>query len=491
MATANSASTASTNTSTSDTTTVAGDAPDPGPTIFVLFGATGDLAKRMVLPAFYKLWLETLLPKEWLLVGNGRGDVAHEDFRSHFHDVLEEFGPKPDPAQWQDFSQRVFFAGGGFNTNDPGSLLDHLAKAKEQLGGDPQLIHYLAVPPVAFTELTQALGQHGLAEGSRVVYEKPFGTSQQNFEELDRTVHSVLDEQQVYRIDHFLGKEATQDLHVLRFANGLFAAMWSNEHIESVQIDVPETLDIDDRAGFYDATGAVLDMLVTHLFQVAAEVAMEPPASLDAEDLQSAREEVIGCFRPLDPKNVILGQYEGYRDVQGITPNSNQNTYVAAQLWIDNDRWRGVPFYLRTGKRLADSQQKVSIILREPPGPLAGKLEADSNVLTFSLSGDGEIDVMLVAKKPGPALITEEARAAIPLAGLDGADPLPPYVRLIHDVIIGDRSLFTRPDGLAAVWQVAAPLLNNPPLPLSYPQGSWGPEQARNLITPDHWLLGQ
>jgi glucose-6-phosphate 1-dehydrogenase len=295
----------------------------------------------------------------------------------------------------------------------------------------------------------------------------------------------------VYRIDHFLGKEATQDLHVLRFANGLFAAMWSNEHIESVQIDVPETLNIDDRAQFYDATGAVLDMLVTHLFQVAAEVAMEPPASLGADDLQAAREEVIRCFRPIDPKEVVLGQYEGYRDVAGIDPSSNQNTFVAARLWIDNDRWRGVPFYLRTGKRLAESKQVVSIILREPGGPLAGKVEADSNVLSFSLSGDGEIDVTLVAKKPGPALVTEGARAAIPLAGMDGADPLPAYVRLIHDVIIGDRSLFTRPDGLAAVWEVAAPLLNTPPPVCSYPQGSWGPAQARDLIAPDHWLLGQ
>jgi glucose-6-phosphate 1-dehydrogenase len=465
--------------------------PDPGPTIFVLFGATGDLAKRMVLPAFYKLWLEHLLPEQWLLVGNGRGDVAHEDFRAHFHDVLEEFGPKPEPAQWQEFSGRVFFAGGGFNTDDPGSLLDDLAKAKERLGSNPQLIHYLAVPPVAFTELTTALGQHGLAKDARVVYEKPFGTSQQNFEELDRVVHSVLDEQQVYRIDHFLGKEATQDLHVLRFANGLFAAMWSNEHVESVQIDVPETLDINDRAVFYDATGAVLDMLVTHLFQVAAEVAMEPPASLDADDLQAAREMVIRCFRPIDPKEVVLGQYDGYRDVPGVQPNSNQNTFVAARLWIDNDRWRGVPFYLRTGKRLAESGQRVSLILREPDGPLAGKVEADSNVLSFSLSGDGEIDLTLVAKKPGPALITEGAKASIPLAGLDGADPLPPYVRLIHDVIIGDRSLFTRPDGLAAVWQVAGPLLNSPPAPVSYPQGSWGPAQASPLVAPDHWLLGQ
>jgi glucose-6-phosphate 1-dehydrogenase len=267
--------------------------------------------------------------------------------------------------------------------------------------------------------------------------------------------------------------------------------MWSNEHIESVQIDVPETLDIDDRAGFYDATGAVLDMLVTHLFQVAAEVAMEPPASLKADDLQAAREEVIRCFRPIDTKEVVLGQYEGYRDVQGIDPNSKQNTYVAARLWIDNDRWRGVPFYLRTGKRLAESAQRVSLILKEPDGPLAGQLEADSNVLSFSLSGDGEIDLTLVAKKPGAALVTEGAEMSIPLSGLADADPLPPYVRLIHDVIIGDRSLFTRPDGLAAVWQVAAPLLNTPPAVIPYAQGSWGPAQAKDLITPDHWLLGQ
>src|SRR5581483_9034699 len=184
----------------------------------------------------------------------------------------------------------------------PGSLLDGLGRARASLGGDPQLIHYLAVPPAAFAGLTKALGQHGLAKGARVVYEKPFGTSGEDFRELDRVVHSVLDEQQVYRIDHFLGKEATQDLHVLRFANGSSAAYWDREHIESVQIDVPETLGISNRAPFYDATGAVLDMLVTHLFQVAAEVAMGPPASLGPLDLQAAREEVIRCFRPLDPK---------------------------------------------------------------------------------------------------------------------------------------------------------------------------------------------
>jgi glucose-6-phosphate 1-dehydrogenase len=463
----------------------------PGPTIFVLFGATGDLAKRLVLPAFYSLATEGLLPKEWRLVGNGRGDVPHEDFRDHVHSALTEFGSTPEPAAWKSFSEHVFFAGGGFNTSSPGSLLDVLSKARSSIGAEAQLVHYLAVPPVAFGELTKALGEHGLAHGARAVYEKPFGTSQKSFETLDRVVHSVLDEQQVYRIDHFLGKEATQDLHVLRFANELFAAMWSREHVESVQIDVPEKLGVTDRAGFYDATGAVLDMLVTHLFQVAAEVAMEPPATLGALDLQSAREEVIGCFRPLDPAEVVLGQFDGYRDVPGIAAGSTQDTYVAARLWIDNDRWRGVPFYLRTGKRLAATEQQVSLVLREPSGPLAGKLPAETNVLSFSLAGSGKISLTLIAKKPGPELNLESCTTSIPLASLRGADPLPPYVRLIHDVLLGDRSLFTRPDGLAAVWDVAGPLLANPPRIAPYAQGSWGPAEARGLIAPGHWLLGQ
>ena len=466
-------------------------AGDPGPTAFVLFGATGDLAKRMVLPAFYRLAREGLLPAQWRLVGNGRGDVAHEDFRARVRDAVTESGTEPEPREWDAFAERLFFAGGGFSADDPGSLLDVIGKARGSLGGDPQLVHYLAVPPVAFGGLTQAIGQHGLSRGSRVVYEKPFGTSGDAFRELDQVVHSVLDEQQVYRIDHFLGKEATQDLHVLRFANELAAALWNRRHIESVQIDVPETLDISDRAQFYDATGAILDMLVTHLFQVAAEVAMEPPASLGALDLQAAREHVISSFRPLDPADAVLGQFDGYRDVPGVDPGSDRDTFVATRLWIDSDRWRGVPFYLRTGKRMAASAQRVSLILREPHGPLRGRLPRDANVLCFSLAGDGEIDLALAAKKPGPGLGLDVAHANIPLSGLSGADPLPPYVRLIHDVLLGDRSLFTRPDGLASVWEVAEPLLSRRPQVSSYAPGSWGPAEARGLVAPGRWLLGQ
>ncbi|HEY2793625.1 MAG TPA: glucose-6-phosphate dehydrogenase (NADP(+)) [Micromonosporaceae bacterium] len=464
--------------------------PDPGPTVFVLFGATGDLAKRMVLPAFWTLAAEGLLPKDWMLVGNGRGDVSHENFRGHVQGVLAAAGVKPKPADWKRFAARLRFAGGGFSTDDPGSLLDVIAEARSEVGRNAQLVHYLAVPPVTFVGLTKSLGRHGLARGARVVYEKPFGTSPAGFRELSRAVRTVLKEEQVYRIDHFLGKEATQDLHVLRFANDLFAAIWSREHVESVQIDVPETLGISDRAEFYDATGAVLDMMVTHLFQVAAEVAMEPPPSLRAADLQAAREKVIRSFRPLDPAEVVLGQFAGYRDVEGVKARSKTDTYVAARMWIDNPRWRGVPFLLRTGKRMAASEQRVSIVLRTPKRPLRD-LPDQANVISFSLADSGEIDLTLLAKTPGAVLSVDPARASIPLATLPDAEPLPPYVRLLHDVLLGDRSLFTRPDGLSAAWKAVTPLLEHPPKLATYAAGSWGPAQAAKLAAPHRWLLGQ
>src|SRR3954453_2223552 len=356
-------------------------ATTPGPTVFVLFGATGDLARRMVLPAFWTLANEGLLPEDWILVGNGRGDVSHENFRAHVRDVVGS----PKKADWDDFAKRLRFAGGGFDSDSPGSLLDVIEEARQAVGRDAQLVHYLAIPPVAFPEITKALGVHGLAKGARVVYEKPFGTSPSGFRTLNRQVHAVLDESQVYRIDHFLGKEATQQLHAMRFANQAFAAIWSGEHVESVQIDVPETLDVANRAGFYDATGAVLDMLVTHLFQVAAEVAMEPPPSLGAADLQAARETVIRRFRPIDPAEAVLGQFAGYRDIKGVAKGSRTDTFVAAKLWIDTPRWRGVPFLLRTGKRLAVSEQRVSLVLRTPEAPFR-KLPPQANVLSFSLA---------------------------------------------------------------------------------------------------------
>jgi len=462
----------------------------PKPTIFVLFGATGDLAHRLVLPAFFRLAQADLLPQDWRLVGNGRGDVSHENFQDRVAKSLEEFGPKPSEGPWDEFCSRLRFAGGGFDATDPGSLLDVIAQAEREIGGTPQRVHYFAVPPSAFCGLTEGIGAHGLAEGSRVVYEKPFGTSMESFQELDREAHRVFSEEQIYRIDHFLGKEGAQSIHVARFGNGLFSQAWDRHQIESVQIDVPETLDVGMRASFYDATGAVLDMLVTHLFQLAGEVAMNAPESLDPEHIARAREEVIGCFRPLTRDDVVVGQYEGYCEAADVAAGSRTETFVAARLWVDNDRWRGVPFLLRTGKCMAESHQRVSIRFREPAESLPG-LPGGGNVLSFELSGDGEIALSLVTKKPGPTFELATGSATLPLGTAFHTPALPAYSRLLHDVLLGDRSLFTRPDGLRHVWEVASALLEDKPAPQVYPRGSWGPEAARALAGPKGWILGQ
>jgi glucose-6-phosphate 1-dehydrogenase len=257
-----------------------------------------------------------------------------------------------------------------------------------------------------------------------------------------------------------------------------------------VQIDVPETLDVGMRASFYDSTGAILDMLVTHLFQLAAEVAMKTPKSLGAEHIAAAREEVIGCFRPLARKEVVVGQYRGYRRIKGVPADSRTETYVAARLWVDNDRWDGVPFLLRTGKCLAESHQRVSIRFRKPAETLPD-LPCDCNTLSFELSGDGEIALSLVTKKPGPTTEPAVGSATLPLGTAFSSSAMPAYARLIHDVLLGDRSLFTRPDGLHHVWEVAGALLKRKPEPIIYPRGSWGPEEARALAGQTGWILGQ
>ena len=308
---------------------------------------------------------------------------------------LAEFGPNSSEGPWEEFRSRLRFAGGGFEASDPGDLLDGLDEAEKELGGAPQRVHYFAVPPSAFAKLTEGIGAHGLEARARVVYEKPFGTSMESFKRLDKAAHAVFKEPQIYRIDHFLGKEATQAIHVARFANGLFAGAWDRFHIESVQIDVPETLDVGMRAEFYDSTGASLDMLVTHLFQLAGEVSMRTPKSFDAEHIAEAREEVIGCFRPLTYDDVVLGQYEGYRDIEGVRHESRTETFVAARLWVDNDRWRGVPFPLRTGKCMAESHQRVSIRFKKSADTMP-ELPCDCNTPSFELSGDGEIALSLV-----------------------------------------------------------------------------------------------
>ena len=459
------------------------------PTIIILYGGTGDLAKRLVLPAFWELYTRGLLPKRWKLVGNGRGDVSHLDFQQHIYDALSEFATTPEPEAWKEFAPNVLFAGGGFQHDDPGTLLDVIAEAEAELGEDRKIIHYLAIPPSAFEKTTRAIKAHDLGQDAKAVYEKPFGTSLDSFHELDELVHSVFDEEQVYRIDHFLGKEATQNLHLVRFSNRLFNDTWSAEHLAQVQIDVPETLDIADRAGFYDETGASLDMLVTHLFQVAAQVAMEPPLSMAAEDLQDARESVIAAFRPLDPSEVVLGQYRSYRETEGIPDDSQTDTFVAARLWIDTDRWRGVPFLLRTGKMMAASAQRVSLIFKPSDGPVHSQ-GSNTNALIFDLKGNGAIEIQMTVKKPGPEPVPAESCSTLHLENVS-AGSMSAYTSLIYDVFAGDRSLFTSSAGLEAAFQAFAPLLDERrPEIQPYDDGSWGPAAADALTGDVGWLLG-
>jgi glucose-6-phosphate 1-dehydrogenase len=408
-----------------------------------------------------------------------------EDFRKEVRTSIEATNDHINDGRWSRFESCLQFAGGGFSKEDGGELPGIIDKLRSDMGAQTALVHYLAVPPSSFTPFTSAMQAHGLVDRAKVVYEKPFGTSPSNFEELDEFVHTIFDEQNVYRIDHFLGKEATQNIHTGRFANRMLENIWNRQNVAAVQIDMPETLNIDDRAVFYDQTGALLDMIVTHLFQLAAEVAMEPPLSLHAGDLSDARETVISAFRPLNAGEVVLGQYEGYRSVDGVEPNSQTDTFVAARLWIDTDRWHGVPFLLRTGKMMARKAERVTLILHRADSSLHHQPRQPSTV-SFDLAGGGGVDVSLTLKHPGAGSGLTSAGSSIDLAQL--GDALSPYERLIHDVTVGDKSRFTRSDGLRYAWKAITPLLENRPAVQPYAPGSWGPAAAEALADPYGWL---
>ncbi|MEZ0164716.1 glucose-6-phosphate dehydrogenase (NADP(+)) [Kineococcus sp. LSe6-4] len=463
------------------------------PTIFVVYGATGDLSRRLVSPAFFELARLGRLPRRWRLIGSGRGEKSHEEFRGFLHEALEEFGPQPSDGPWEEFAQNLLFAGGGFTAEDPGELLDVVGRARADLddgtGDDAQVVHYLAIPPGAFLETTKAIQAHGLVEGSRVVYEKPYGTSLETFEELDAQVQRVFDEEQVFRIDHFLAFEAQQDVIHARFANPWLASIWNAEHVAQVQVDIAETLDVAQRASFYDATGAFLDMIVTHLFQMAATVAMEPPADLGPGALQAARDAALQDFRELDPSEVVLGQFEGYTDIEGVPEDSTTDTLAAARVWVDNDRWRGVPFLLRSGKKMAADAQRVTLVLREPAdGPYAGQ-DVEPSTISFSLLEGGAFDVAVTVRRPGVAGGLAQGTATLPLDSFEGSGPALPYVHLIEHVLTGDRSLFTGVEGLRAAWTCIERFSQDRPAVQPYAPGTWGPEAVDELAAPGQWFL--
>src|SRR3954447_6296549 len=464
--------------------------PRPAPHVIVLFGATGDLARRKLIPGLFHLEQVGLMPEDYRIIGSSLTELDDEGFRGHVRDALGEFCRMDiNDGEWERSSERLSYV-----QSKADALAKGVAKAEEAIGQEARRLHYLSVPPSAAGPVVRTLGEAGLVDRARVIMEKPFGTDLKSARELNDTVHEVFREDQIFRIDHFLGKEAALNLLTLRFANGFLEPVWNRERIDHVQIDVPETLSIGTRGGFYEATGAYRDMVVTHLLQVLAVVAMEPPPSLEPRALVDEKLKVFRSLLPIDPGDVVRGQYEGYRRESGVAANSSVETFVAARVRVDNWRWAGVPFFLRTGKCMAESARIISIAFREPPKSMfpggAGFGSAGPDHLTFDLSDTPRLSLSFYGKRPGPGMHLDKASMQFSLGETtQHKDVLEAYERLLHDAMTGDRTLFTTAEGLERLWEISEPLLEHPPVPRHYPPGSWGPGEIGALIAPRQWRL--
>jgi glucose-6-phosphate 1-dehydrogenase len=475
----------------------AGVPATPPDHVLILFGATGDLAKRMLLPGLFHLAVAGMMPEHYRIVGSGApdGGLDTDGFRAHVHDALGRFGRRELSAgNWEPFAERLSFAPA--SAEQPAALLEAVAQAERDLPPDVRRLVYLAVPPHAFGPMVEMLGAAGLTERARVIVEKPFGSDLASARALNRTLQAVLEEPQVFRIDHFLGKEAVQNILAFRFANGLFEPVWNHEHVDYVQIDVPERLTIEGRAAFFEQTGTFRDMIVTHLLHLLGFVAMEPPSRLDSQSLRDASAAVFEAMQPLDPGRVVLGQYDGYRAEPGVAPDSGVETFAALEVRIDNPRWAGVPFHLRTGKALAATRNTVTLGFKVPAHGMFEHLAEGSaetarpNELTFELSDPGAIWVDFLAKQPGARMDVGPASMTFRYGdSFDVANDLAGYERLLHDAMLGDHTLFTRADGIERLWEISTPLLERPPKPLPYAQGSWGPAAIDELVAPARWHL--
>ncbi len=465
--------------------------------VLVLFGATGDLVRRKLLPGLYNLFCAGLMPERFRVIGASRPASAMTDeaFRRLALEAARAYALHSCRGErWRAFARSLSFAAA--DPARPSSLVQAVARAEEEMGGRPRRLYHLAVPPAAFADLVALLGRTGLAERGRVIVEKPFGVDLASAQALNRLLDEVFGEERVFRMDHFLGKESVENILALRFANGLFEPVWNRNHIDHVQIDVPETLSIEGRASFYEETGAFRDMVVTHLFQVLGFVAMEPPTALTAKALRDETSKVFEAMKPLDPERVVRGQYRGYRAEPGVAPSSETETFVALEVAVDNWRWAGVPFFLRTGKRLAVSAQLITLAFREPPLRMFQLAEAEPphgrlNEVVIEFQDPGSISACFLAKEPGPTMRLREVAMTFSYERSFQARQLAGYERLIHDAMLGDQTLFTRADGIERLWRVAAPLLAHPPPLHEYEPGSFGPEAADRLIAPRRWRLAE
>jgi glucose-6-phosphate 1-dehydrogenase len=452
--------------------------PSPGERsdAIVFFGATGDLAYKPIFPA-----LAALIRDEGLdvpIIGLARsGDL--ESLRARAADSLRHHGIS-DIAASRELSQRLRYVKG--SDDDP----DTFAALRRELGDARRPLHYLAVPPALFGTVVSNLEASGCAAGARVVVEKPFGHDLASAIALNRIVHAVFTEQAIFRIDHYLGKEAVQNLLYFRFANSFLEPIWNRNHVSSVQINMPEAFGVADRGVFYDSAGAIRDVVQNHLLEVVSLLAMEPPSGSSAEAVRNAQFKVIDSIPPLTPAHVVRGQYHGYTDVTGVAPGSATETFAAVRLEIDNWRWAGVPFYIRAGKCLPVTATEVRVELRAPPQSVFGEeLPPHADYFRFRLTPDMSISLGARAKKPGEAMVGEGVEL---YAAHLSPDARPPYERLIGDALNGDQSLFARQDWVEAAWRVVDGVLDDATPVLPYAAGTWGPDEAARVLAPgERW----
>ena len=461
------------------------------PQVVVLVGATGDLARRKLIPGLLHLARAGFIPG-CRIVGVSLDQLDADSFRNFARESLNEFSArKVSDEEWGSFASALDYVS---LSAGPAALAEAVARAEASIGGESRRLHYLSVPPSAALSAVRMLGDAGLVQNSRIIMEKPFGTDLASAVKLNAKLHEVFAEEQIFRIDHFLGKEPAQNILAFRFANGLFEPIWNRNFIDHVQIDVPETLGLGKRSGFYESTGAYRDMVVTHLFQILGFMAMEPPTHLAPKPISDEKNKVFRSMLPIQPADVVRGQYIGYRGEEGVAPESDTETFIALKCSIDNWRWAGVPFYLRTGKRLAEGQRIISIAFREPPKSMfpegSGIGAHGPDHLTFDLADAAKTSLSFYGKRPGPGMRLDKhsLQFAMNDTGQIG-DVLEAYERLILDAMRGDHTLFTTAEGIERLWEVSVPLLESPPPVRTYSPGSWGPNAIHQLVAPHAWRL--